>query len=109
MHQHIARAFLLGTLAFGSGRAIAADAAATATASKCKITDEKDDNDVTRACKLGGVKRAKAVMKAMTKAAKEKGKKWECDSCHKNEDDYALTADGKKQFKEMLDLLKEAK
>ncbi len=90
-------------LALTGARTFAADD------NKCKLTDEKEDNQVTQACKVGGLKRAKAVMKAMTKAAKDKGKKWECDSCHKNEEDYVLTADGKKLFKEMVALLKDAK
>ena len=28
--------------------------------------------------------------------------KKECDTCHKNEDDWKLTADGEKLFKDML-------
>ena len=40
----------------------------------------------------------------MVKVAKDKGKKWECDSCHKNEEDWKLTDDGEKLFKELLAL-----
>lgn len=66
----------------------------------------KDDNQVSAACKAGGIKRAKAVMKAMTKVAKQKAMKVDCDSCHKNDTDYALTSDAKEQFKKMLELVK---
>jgi hypothetical protein len=38
----------------------------------------------------------------MVKVAKDKGKKWECDTCHKNEEDWKLTGDGEKTFKELL-------
>ncbi len=74
---------------------------------KCKIAI-KDDNAVVQACKVGGIKRAKATMKAMTKVAKEKGKKWDCNDCHKDESEgkWDLTKDGEKLFKEMLALVK---
>ena len=75
---------------------------------KCVIAVD-GDNAVVQACKAGGIKRAKTTMKAMTKLAKEKGKKWECDTCHKNEQDWKLTDDGEKLFKELLELTKEAK
>ena len=68
---------------------------------KCTIAT-KGDNAVVKACEKGGVKEAKKTMKAMVKTAKDKGKKWECDSCHKNEEDWALNGDGEKLFKELL-------
>ncbi len=81
----------------------------------CKISkDGKDgDNAVVQACKAGGIKRAKAVMKAMNKLAKEKGMKIkgaapDCDSCHKNEEDWVLTDNAKEDFKKMIELTKEA-
>lgn len=77
---------------------------------KCKISI-KDDNAVFQACKAGGIKRAKATMKAMTKVSKEKGKKWDCNDCHKDETEgkWDLTKDGEKLFKEMLVLTKDPK
>jgi hypothetical protein len=45
-------------------------------------------------------------MKAMVKVAKDKGKKMECDACHKNEEDWKLTDDGEKLFKDLLALQK---
>ena len=74
---------------------------ADAAADKCTIA-LKGDNAVVKACEKGGVKEAKKVMKAMVKVAKDKGKKWECDSCHKNEEDWKLTGDGEKLFKELI-------
>lgn len=84
-------------------------AAGTANAAEekkeCKIA-VKGDNAVVKACKAGGIARAKATMKAMQKVAKEKGMKTDCDSCHKNEEDWALTENGEKDFHKMLELVK---
>ena len=74
-------------------------------AGDCTIA-KKGDNAVAKACKEGGIKEAKKVMKKMVKVAKDSGKKWDCDSCHKNEEDWKLTGDGEKLFKEMLALQK---
>ena len=85
----------LATLvAFAAPAAIAADA-------KCTIA-VKGDNAVVKACEKGGIKEAKKTMKAMVKVAKDKGKKMDCDSCHKNEEDWKLNADGEKLFKDLL-------
>ena len=64
---------------------------------KCTIA-VKGDNDVVKSCEKGGIKEAKKTMKAMVKVAKDKGKKWDCDSCHKNEEDWKLNGDGEKLF-----------
>jgi ABC-type sugar transport system substrate-binding protein len=85
----------LATLvAFAAPAAIAADA-------KCTIA-VKGDNPVVKACEKGGIKDAKKEMKAMVKVAKDKGKKWDCDSCHKNEEDWKLNDKGESLFKELL-------
>lgn len=75
---------------------------------KCTIA-VKGDNQVVLACRQGGLKRAKAVMKAMQKLAKEKGLKFECDDCHKDEasGDWTITKDGEDKFKKMLEAVKE--
>jgi hypothetical protein len=94
----------IGALSFGL--VVAASAIGTSRADdKNKCTISKGENDVVKACKAGGIKRAKTVMKSMTKLAKDAGKKWECDSCHKNEEDWALTDDGDTLFKEMLEIV----
>jgi ABC-type sugar transport system substrate-binding protein len=90
-------ALSLTALAFAAGSAFAAN--------DCTIA-KKGDNAVVKACEKGGIKEAKKTMKAMVKVAKDKGKKWECDSCHKNEEDWKLTDDGEKLFKELLALQK---
>jgi hypothetical protein len=76
----------------------------TAVAQDCTLS--KSGNAVADACKKGGIKEAKKVMKAMVANAKKAGKKWECDTCHKNEENWQLTGDGEKLFKEMLALQK---
>jgi hypothetical protein len=74
---------------------------------KCTIA-VKNDNAVVKACKEGGIKRAKSTMKAMQKVAKEKGMKVECDDCHKDEaaGDWTLTKDAEDKFKKMAELTK---
>jgi hypothetical protein len=86
---------------FVSAAVLYAVPSASAAGDKCTIA-VKGDNAVVKACEKGGIKEAKKTMKAMVKVAKEKGKKWECDSCHKNEEDWKLTGDGEKTFKELL-------
>ncbi|HEY0711741.1 MAG TPA: hypothetical protein VGF45_03650 [Polyangia bacterium] len=89
---------------FAAAFAVVSFAPATADAAdKCTIA-VKGDNAVVKACEKGGIKEAKKVMKNMVKVAKDKGKKWDCDSCHKNEEDWKLNPDGEKLFKEMLAL-----
>lgn len=45
---------------------------------------------VRNACAQGGVKQAKAQMKAMVKRAKDDGKDLKCTSCHENTKTYPL-------------------
>jgi hypothetical protein len=70
---------------------------------KCTIAT-KDDNAVVKACKEGGIKKAKSVMKAMQKKGKEGGLKFECDECHKDESagNWTLKDGAEKKFKELL-------
>ncbi len=93
----------LAALSFGL--LVAAAVPSQAGDNDCTIA-VKGDNAVVKACKEGGIKKAKAVMKAMQKVAKQKGEKWECDSCHKNETDWKLTENGQKDFEKMLTLVK---
>ena len=91
-------ALSLTAILFAAGSAIAADPPSTIA--------KKGDNPVVKACEKGGIKEAKKTMKAMVKVAKDKGKKMECDACHKNEEDWKLTDDGEKLFKDLLALQK---
>ena len=70
---------------------------------KCTIAT-KDDNAVVKACKDGGIKKAKSIMKAMQKKGKEAGLKFECDDCHKDDSaaNYTLKDGAEKKFKELL-------
>jgi RNA polymerase sigma factor (sigma-70 family) len=70
---------------------------------KCHLA-VKDDSPVVRACKEGGVKKAKSVMKAMQKVARASGLKFECDDCHRDESvgNWALRAGATENFKRLL-------
>src|SRR5947207_14866299 len=74
---------------------------------KCTIAT-KGDNAVVKACKEGGIKKAKATMKSLQKAAKDKGMKVECDDCHKDESagNWTLNKDAEDKFKKMLEVTK---
>ena len=93
-------ALSLTALLYAAGASLAADG-------KCTIAT-KGENAVVSACAKGGIKEAKKTMKAMVKVAKDKdkSKKFECDGCHKNEEDWKLTDDGEKLFKDLLALQK---
>src|SRR2546423_14382248 len=69
----------------------------------CKIA-VKGDSPVLRACKDGGVDRAKATMKRMLGVARgrQKGRHFACDECHLDEDSWKLTDDARTRFKELL-------
>jgi hypothetical protein len=54
----------------------------------------KGSGQIVKACLEGGLKKAKAVMKAMTKAGRAAGQTFDCDDCHKDDTDYSqLTSD----------------
>jgi hypothetical protein len=74
---------------------------------KCTIAT-KGDNVVVSACKKGGIKAAKAEMKKLQKAAKDKGMKVECDDCHKDESagNWTLNKEAEDKFKKMLEVTK---
>jgi len=92
----------LGTLLVGTF-AFALAAPAFAGDNDCTIAkDEK--TDIGKACKEGGIKRAKTVMKEMTKKAKKKGMKIDCDTCHKDETKWTLIDEAKKKYEEFAKL-----
>ena len=91
---------LITTLVIGGFAAFAAGAV-SAAANDCTIA--KGESPVAKACAKGGIKEAKTVMKAMVAKAKKNGMKdASCEGCHKNEEDFKLTADAEKLFKDML-------
>lgn len=68
---------------------------------KCSIAT-KGDSPVAKACADGGFKKAKQVMKELTKKAKAAGLKTECDDCHRDDETYDLADDARENFKKML-------
>ena len=64
----------------------------------------KGDSPVAHACADGGIKRAKATMKSMQKLGKERGLKFECDDCHKDEAaaNWTLSKGAEDKFKKLL-------
>jgi RNA polymerase sigma factor (sigma-70 family) len=64
----------------------------------------KPDSPVGQACKDGGIKKAKMVMKSMVKRGKERGLKHDCDDCHRDEAAglWALTKDAEEKFRKLL-------
>jgi len=69
----------------------------------------KGDSPVLRACKEGGIDRAKATMKRMLGQArgKQKGRHFACDDCHQDEESWKLSDDARARFKELLAIVAE--
>jgi hypothetical protein len=89
-------ATLVGYLAL-SAPAIAGDACTIATSG---------DSATAKACAKGGRAEAKKMMKKMVADAKAKKGKFTCEQCHKDLDNYVLTANAKDDFKKLEELLK---
>jgi len=80
---------------------VAVTAGAVAQAGdECKIA-VKGDSPTAKACTKGGRTEAKKVMKEMVKKAKENGQKFTCDGCHKDLDNYELTANARDDYKKL--------
>jgi hypothetical protein len=67
----------------------------------CRVVRDRL-SPVAHACARGGIKEAKKAMKQLVKRAKDRGLKFECDSCHRNEDNWQLTDDARANFTSML-------
>jgi len=87
----------LGALVVVSRPAVAGDACTIATSG---------DSETAKACAKGGRAEAKKVMKKMVADAKAKKGKFTCEQCHKDLDNYALTANAKDDFKKLEAILK---
>jgi hypothetical protein len=72
-------------------------------AKSCTIA-VKGDSPVAKACQEGGIDAAKKVMKSLRNEARDKGMKVDCDTCHRNEDNWALTDQARDQFRKMLEV-----
>jgi anti-sigma factor RsiW len=64
------------------------------------------DTPVGEACAKGGINRAKKTMKNLLRLARERGTSFECDSCHRNENTWDLTDDGRARFFELLRVIR---
>jgi hypothetical protein len=93
------RKFIM-TLAVGAFAAISTGS--IASAQDCTVAKAGDPGPVAAACKKGGVKEAKKTMKEMVAKAKKNGWKGECADCHANEENFKLTDDAQKKFKDLL-------
>ncbi|MES1205034.1 MAG: hypothetical protein ABUS79_03775 [Pseudomonadota bacterium] len=97
--------FALTTLMAGFlGTATLCGLAAAADSAKCTIANS-GDSETAKACAKGGRAEAKKAMKKMVADAKGKGKKFTCEQCHKDLDNYELTKNGKEDFKQLEALL----
>jgi hypothetical protein len=69
---------------------------------RCRLS--REGSPVARACKEGGIQRAKALMKLMQKQGKAAGLKFECDECHRDESagSWTLKDGAEDKFKKLL-------
>ena len=95
--------FFCGSLLAGLLIVTVYTATSRADGDKCTIAI-KASNPVVQACKDGGIKKAKAVMKQMQKKGKDGGLKFECDECHKDESagNWTLKDKAEEKFKQLL-------
>jgi hypothetical protein len=61
---------------------------------------------VSAACKKGGVPKAKALMKAWTNKAKEKGESYKCATCHDNQKTYSNKPSADADLRKLLAIIK---
>ena len=78
---------------------------ASAGGEPCKLAT-KGDSVVAKACREGGIPKAKAVMRELVSRGKKKsGKDLECKTCHDGIEDSRydlLRKDARERFKELL-------
>jgi hypothetical protein len=89
--------FLSASIAIAAAGVVRAD---DGKEGKCTIAT-KPDSPTGKACAKGGRAEAKKVMKEMVKVAKANGQKFTCDGCHKDLDNYALTANATDEYKKL--------
>ena len=74
---------------------------ATLALNGCRLVRDRQ-SPVAHACMRGGIKEAKKAMKSLVNRARRNGLKFECDSCHRNEENWQLTDDARANFTSML-------
>ena len=91
---------LAGLFAVGAFGGFAGGYAVAGDSGKCTIATS-GDSPTAKACTKGGRPEAKKMMKKMVADAKAKGQKFTCEGCHKDLDNYELTANSKDDFKKL--------
>ena len=74
---------------------------ASAGDDKCTVATS-GDSPVAQACAKGGRAEAKKLMKGAVKTAAANGHKFTCEGCHKDLENFALTANAKDDFKKLM-------
>jgi len=88
------------TLSLGFGSAVLLRAGRAGAEEKCTVA-VKGSSPTAKACARGGRPEARKVMKDMVTAAKPKGVKFVCVSCHQDLDSYELTKDAVENYKKL--------
>jgi hypothetical protein len=71
----------------------------------CRTTKFSFSN-VRAACEKGGKSRAKSLMKAQVKKARENGTRFKCSSCHASQKTYTLAPNAKSDYRKLLNAAK---
>jgi hypothetical protein len=80
-----------------------ADAGGYKGPAPCKVAGANDDTPVDKACREGGIKAAKALMKQLQKDGKKADIRHQCEDCHTDEADHSkLTKDARDKLAKLL-------
>jgi hypothetical protein len=89
------------TLGLTLALSLVVGARAASAGPKCTVATS-GDSPVAKACAEGGRDEAKKVMKGAVKTAAANGQKFTCEGCHKDLENFALTANAKDDFKKLM-------
>jgi hypothetical protein len=67
---------------------------------RCHIAN--DGSIIGQACQAGGIAQARAVMKELVAVARRRGARVECESCHADDNTFALLPVGRERLMQML-------
>lgn len=76
-------------------------AGSTGDRGRCSISTARE-GPVAEACARGGRAEARKAMKALVRQAKDLGRKYTCEGCHRDLDTYALTANAGQDFDALM-------
>jgi len=71
-----------------------------ADGARCTVAT-KGESPMAKACAKGGRQAASQTMKEMVAKAKANGKTFTCDNCHKDRENFELTANAREDFKKL--------